>query len=181
MKNRIRLSLLLLTAFLFTGLSHAQTPALANALMLYPDTPGASQTCIAPVNLETGRYKIALGSQLMLISATSESECKLFVISKQRIRVAGMDDDPQNLCVNVGAGARNGIFNLENCDDVSVTGWEVNGTSTSSSRVRSLGGVFNNQCFTIPSLANPRAKFPLPILPATCMENAAEELKFFVE
>lgn len=181
MKNRIRLSLLPLTAVLFTGLSHTQTPALANPRMLYPDSPGASQTCVVPINPETGLYEVALLSELMLISATSESECKMFAISKQRIKIVGMDDEPQNLCVNVGAGARNGRFYLENCDDVSVTGWEVKGTSTSSSRVRSLGGIFNNQCFTIPGLASKRAKFPLPILPATCKKNAAQELKFFAE
>ena len=177
MKYRPAFSLLPLVVVLFAELAHAQPTGSKKPRMLYPDFPGASQTCVVPIDQATRRIKVAPLSELMLISANSEAQCQVFVISNQRISIAGRPD----LCVNVAAAAHRGQLYLEACEDVSVTGWEIKGTSTSSSRVRALGGPFDNMCWAIPSLGDEKAKFPLRVLPAVCQKNVSNELKFFVE
>ncbi|MEB3124654.1 MAG: hypothetical protein VKL00_03270 [Synechococcales bacterium] len=181
MKYRPAFSLLPLAVVLFAELAHAQPTGSKKPRMLYPDFPGASQTCVVPIDQATRRINVAPSSdertELMLISANSEAQCQVFVISKQRISIAGRPD----LCVNIGGSARRGLLYLEKCGDVSVTGWEIKGTSTSSSRVRALGGLFDNMCWEIPSLSDEKAKYPLRVLPAVCQKNVANQLKFFVE
>jgi len=177
MKYRPAFSLLPLAVVLFAELAHAQPTGSKKPQELYPDFPGASQTCVVPIDQNTVRYKLALGSELMLISASSEAQCQVFVVSKKRISVVGRPD----LCVNIGASARRGLLYLEKCGDVSVTGWDITATSTTSSRVRALGDPFDNMCWEIPSLGDEKAKFPLRVLPAVCQKNVANQLKFFVE
>lgn len=177
MKYSPAFSLLPLAVVLFAELAHAQPIGSKKPRMLYPDFPGASQTCVVPIDQATRRIKVAPLSELMLITASSEVQCQVFVISRQRISLAGRPD----LCVNIGAAAHRGQLYLEACKDVSVTSWEINGTSSSSSRLRALGGPFDNMCWAIPSLGDEKAIFPLRVLPAVCQKNVANELKFFAE
>jgi hypothetical protein len=177
MRNRLTLFLLSLAASILPELSHAQSTAPNKARLIYPDAPGTSQTCVVPVDPATNRFKLAPLSELKLISASSEGQCKLFVVSKKRISIIGRPD----LCVNIGAGASRGVLYLEACRDVSVTGWDIKATAAESSRLRSLGGPFDNMCWAIPNLSDENAKFPLRVQPATCQKNVDNELKFFVE
>jgi hypothetical protein len=154
----------------------AAKAAPAKARMLYPDYPGASQTCLIPIDPDTRRYKVAEGSQLVLSLATSGAQCSVFVVSRQRITLAGKP----NLCVNVGASARAGFAYLEACKDVSVTGWDIAATSTTSSRIRAVGGPHNNTCFALPQIADERVKMPVVEL-QPCKANAAQDMKFFLE
>jgi hypothetical protein len=147
------------------------------ARLIYPDAPGTSKTCVVPVDPATNRFKLALLSELKLIDASAGGQCELFVASKQRISIIGHPD----LCVNIAAGASRGVLYLEACRDVSVTGWDIKATAAESSRLRSLGGPFDNMCWAIPNLADGNAKFPLRVQPALCQKNVDNELKFFIE
>jgi hypothetical protein len=147
------------------------------ARLIYPDAPGTSKTCVVPVDPATNRFELALLSELKLIDASSGGQCELFVVSKQRISIVGHPD----LCVNIGAGASRGMLYLEACRDVSVTSWDIKATAAESSRLRSVGGPFDNMCWAIPNLANENAQFPLRVQPALCQKNVDNELKFFVE
>ena len=177
MRNRSTLFLLYLAAFMLPEMSYAQSSVPNKARLIYPDAPGASQTCVVPVDPDTNRFKLELLSELKLIGTSSEGQCKLFVVSKRRISIIGRPD----LCVNIAAGAGRGILYLEACRDVSVTGWDIKATAAESSRLRSLGGPYDNMCWAIPNLGNENAKFPLRVQPAPCQKNVDNELKFFVE
>jgi hypothetical protein len=169
--------LLITSSIVFSSAVNAQSASKSKGQIIYPDLPGFSQTCVVPIDQDTVRYKLASGSELMLVSATSEAQCQVFVVSKKRISVVGRPD----LCVNIAASARRGVLYLEQCKDVSVASWNITASSTQSSRIRSLGEPFDNMCWTIPNSSNEEAKFPLRVQPAVCQKNMANEIKFFVE
>lgn len=120
--------------------TQASMGAAGGALMVYPDYPGASQTCVVAVDPVTRREKVEVTSELML-SANSRG-CKAFVVKGNRIASAA---NP-NLCVNVGAGAHRAALYLEECNDVSVRRWDAKGSATDAARIRAEGGPFDNMC-----------------------------------
>lgn len=77
------------------------------------------------------------------------------------------------------AGARSADLYLEASKGSNVPVWEATGSSTQAARVRIGGGVFSNQCWAIPQLANP-ANPPFPYFVAL-KDCGKADLKFFVE
>lgn len=141
---------------------------------IYPDWPGASQSCVVPIDPETKRYAVKPLAELMLSNCTP-AQGLIFNVTPQRISIAGKP----NLCVNISAGARQAVLYLEECRDTEVKGWESKGVDKDSGRLRAVGGLWDNQCLAIPELANPNAKFPLRVNAVACA-GGGRDLKFFV-
>jgi hypothetical protein len=142
--------------------------------MIYPDVPGASQTCLIPVDPMSRRFKVAVGSALVLSAKCSPSQGAIFLVAKDAIRVAGKP----NLCVNISAGAHAAQPYLENCADTEVKNWDVGGSSSASARIRSVGGLWDNQCWSVRDIQNDRARYPLDVDAVAC--RPGKDPKFFI-
>ena len=156
--------------------AHPVAPAAPadRATLIYPDVPGASQLCLVPINPDTRRYSVNAMSQLALINCTP-NQGTIWVVQRNRITVAGRPD----LCVAASAGAHSADLYLESCKDSNVSGWEAGGNATQSARLRITGGLFANQCLSVPQLndpANPRLPYTVQL--KSC---GRDDLKFFVE
>jgi Ricin-type beta-trefoil lectin domain len=151
----------------------AGTPA-AQAKLLYPDVAGASQSCVVPVDPDTRRYSVKPLAKLALINC-APNQGKMWVVSRNRITVAGRPD----LCVGAAAGARSADLYLETCAGVNVDSWDLAANATQSTPMRIAGGMFANQCVSIPELNN-SSNPPMPyfIQLKDCGRN---DLKFFLE
>jgi hypothetical protein len=167
--SRIR-SLVLILGAISGSLAHAA----GKPELIYPDAPGSSQSCVVPVNPATKRISLAAGAELMLMNCKA-SQGWVFHVSKDRIAIAGKP----GLCLNLGAGARRGIVYLEQCKDTTVKSWDAVGSAVEARRIRAVGGTWNNQCWSIPQLANEKAKFPIPVELDDC--KAGRDLTFFIE
>jgi hypothetical protein len=78
----------------------AAAPTSSKPQYIYPDGPGASQSCVVPMDPDKKRYSVAAGAELTLTDCNTV-QGKIFNVSPSRISVAGKP----NLCVNISAGA----------------------------------------------------------------------------
>lgn len=120
------------------------TAGQAPRLMIYPDIPGASQSCVVPSYM-----KWTPGTPLVLTNCPKGGSAS-FIRSNNTIAVAGQP----GLCVGVARGAQRPVIALQKCSEASTT-WTSRASSTASARVESKDG----RCWIIPKLpAN--ANFP---------------------
>lgn len=152
----------------------AAAPKPGKPQLIYPDFPGASQTCVVPIDPATKRYKVAAGSELMLANCNA-AQGRIFSVSPGRIGIASQP----NLCVNVSAGAHQATLYLEDCKDAAVKKWEAAGTSTASARLRAVGGNWNDLCWAAPAIGNNNVRLPIPVNAVPC--QGAKDQKFFIE
>jgi hypothetical protein len=146
----------------------------AKKRLIYPDVAGASQTCVMPVDEKTRRVRMDAGARLMLVACSADNASAFALANRQLVLAARPD-----LCVTVSAGARQAHLVIDRCQDSNVTAWEATGTSTAAARIRVAGGVFDNQCWSIPRLADP-ANPPLPY-DLVLKDCGKGDMRFFVE
>lgn len=143
--------------------------ALANrpdGMTIYPDTPGASQSCVAA---RDGRWEA--GVALVLHNCNLPAD-KVFVRAAGNILI----DKHPGLCVDAlqPPGAASTKLVLAACDRVSTT-WQSDADSANANVVRSASGL----CWNIPALADQNATFPFEAFAQACSPDAAKDQKFF--
>lgn len=153
------------------ALSPAKTAAAAAAQprgeMIYPDYPGASQSCIVP---RDGKW--VEGAPLTLDNCPSDSSANRFKRGSDAISI----DKAEGLCVGVLRGGPKPVAALQKCGDASAK-WSSSFKSGDSATVRSP----DNACWTIPKIVDENAKFPFAVEIAPCDPKADKQLKFFFE
>lgn len=155
--------------------ARALPPAQAKAIqaaqpageMIYPDFPGASQSCIGiEGRLQTGATPVLHNCKL--------PADRIFVRNAEgRLSI---DKNPR-LCIDLESPGmmRPPQLVLNECRQSSRT-WTWQGRGTDSGVVRSSDGL----CWRIPALADPNAQFPFAITAMPCSRTAGENLRFFV-
>ena len=135
--------------------------------MIYPDYPGASQSCI----IARGS-KWVEGAQLVLDRCPGGPGANRFLRAGEALQI----DKADGLCVGVARSGPKPLAALQKCGDAG-TKWSSSTKSTDAASVRSA----DNECWTIPKLPDDKAKFPFEILIAPCAAKADDQLKFFFE
>jgi hypothetical protein len=138
----------------------AATADRPNGVMIYPDFPGASQSCLSALG---GRWEV--GAAVVLGNCKVPAD-KRFVRSGDTIAI----DKRAGLCVDA---APNGKLVLGPCQ--SAAKWDTGATSSEAQAVRSRSGT----CWAIPALADDKAKFPFEAVVVPCSPDASKNLKFF--
>lgn len=118
--------------------------------------------------------ELGAGAALVLSAQCSPSQGTIFLVSKDALRIAGKP----NLCVNINAGARAAQPYLDICADTEVKRWDAGGSSTAAARLRSVGGLWANQCRSVRDIQNNKARFQLDADAVDC--RPGKNLKFFI-
>jgi hypothetical protein len=129
--------------------------------MIYPDVPGASQSC---VKASGGRWQA--GVALVLDNCKVPGD-NVFARSGGTVVI----EKQPGLCV---ALSKADTLVLAACDSQQAT-WQSDADSINAKAVRSSAGM----CWNIPALADPKAKFPFPITAGPCNPDATKNPKFF--
>ncbi|HVZ52236.1 MAG TPA: hypothetical protein VG986_09735 [Pseudolabrys sp.] len=135
--------------------------------MIYPDYPGASQSCIMP---RGGNW--VEGAPLVLDNCPADKSANRFVRVGGEIRV----DGAPNLCAGLVVGAHSAFVELQKCGEAGRQ-WRSPATSTTSALIRSKEG----DCWTIPKIADDKAIFPFEIEADACRGGHARPIKFFFD
>jgi hypothetical protein len=135
--------------------------------MIWPDFPGASQSCIMPRGM-----KWADGVPLVLGTCPGDKSANRFVRAAGEIRI----DRASDLCVGIARGARRAVVELQKCTEAGGQ-WSSPATNTQSATIRSSMG----ECWIIPALQDDKAKFPFAIEADFCDKPGAKPIKFHFE
>ncbi|MFT4097619.1 MAG: ricin-type beta-trefoil lectin domain protein [Rhodoblastus sp.] len=135
--------------------------------MIYPDFPGASQSCVVA---RGGKW--IEGAQLALDTCPGDGSANRFVRTGDALKI----DKAEGLCVGVAQGAPRPLVALQKCGAPGA-GWSADYKQGEPTVVRSS----EKQCWTIPKLADDKAKFPFEIVAAPCDPKADKQLRFFFE
>lgn len=135
--------------------------------MIYPDFPGASQSCV----MARGGKWIE-GAQLVLDNCPGDGSSNRFLRTKDMLAI----DKADGLCAGVARGGPKPLATLQKCGGAE-TAWSAASKQTDSGVVRSPA----NECWTIPKLADDKAKFPFEIVVAPCEPKPDRQIKFFFE
>lgn len=144
----------------------AATANRPDGVMIYPDTPGASSSC---VGARDGRWEA--GVALVLRNCRLPGD-KVYVRAGGAILI----DKRPGLCIDAqqAPGARAARLVLAACDRAS-TQWQSDADSLNAQPVRSANGL----CWNIPALADQNAKFPFEAFAVPCSPDTAKNQKFF--
>jgi len=136
---------------------------------VYPDYPGASQACVV---VRGGKW--IEGAQLVLDTCPRDKSANLFLRAADATKI----DKTDGLCVGVSRSGPKPLAALQKCGD-SGAKWisAYKEKDLEPGVVRSA----DNECWTIPKLADDKAKFPFEILVAPCEAKADKQLKFYFE
>lgn len=132
---------------------------------IYPDYPGASQSCVIA---RGGKW--VEGASLVLDTCPGDRSANRFVRGDDALKI----DKADGLCAGVAQGAKPLVV-LQKCGDAGAA-WSAGASATESGPVRSTNGA----CWTIPKMTVDDAKFPFEIVAAPC-EKEDKQLKFFFE
>ncbi|MCC2109266.1 MAG: hypothetical protein KDJ40_17535, partial [Hyphomicrobiales bacterium] len=132
---------------------------------IYPDYPGASQSCVIA---RDGKW--VEGALLVLDTCPGDRSANRFV----RVGDAMEIDKADGLCAGVALGAKPLVM-LRKCGGPGAA-WAASASATASAAVRSANGT----CWTIPKMVVDDAKFPFEIFAAPCAKDD-KQLKFFFE
>ena len=143
----------------------AALAARPNGEYIYPDYPGASQSCVIA---RGGKW--VEGALLVLDTCPGDRSANRFVPAGDAIKI----DKADGLCAGVAPGAKPLVV-LQKCGGPGAA-WTASASATTSAAVRSANGI----CWTIPKMAVDNAKFPFEIVAAPCA-NEDKQLKFFFE
>ena len=132
---------------------------------IYPDYPGASQSCVIA---RGGKW--VEGALLVLDTCPGDRSANRFVRAGDAMKI----DKADGLCAGVAPGAKQLVV-LQKCGGPGAA-WTASASATTSAAVRSANGI----CWTIPKMAVDNAKFPFEIVAAPCA-NEDKQLKFFFE
>ena len=132
---------------------------------IYPDYPGASQSCVIA---RGGKW--VEGALLMLDTCPGDRSANRFVRAGDAMKI----DKADGLCAGVAPGAKQLVV-LQKCGGPGAA-WTASASATTSAAVRSANGT----CWTIPKMAVDDAKFPFEIVAAPCAKDD-KQLKFFFE
>ncbi len=135
--------------------------------MIYPDFPGASQSCVVA---RGGKW--IEGAQLALDNCPGGASANRFLRSGDAIRI----DKADGMCVGVARGGPKPLAAIQTCGQAGTT-WSSNPKPGEAGTVRSA----DNECWTIPKLADDNAKFPFEIIVAPCDPKADKQVRFFFE
>lgn len=135
--------------------------------IIWPDFPGASQSCIMARGM-----KWADGVPLVLGTCPGDDSANRFVRVSGEIRI----DLAPGLCVGIARGARRAVVELQKCAEAGGQ-WSSSATSAQSATIRSNLG----ECWTIPALEDNKAKFPFAIEADPCDKPGAKPIKFHFE
>ncbi|MCB1542674.1 MAG: RICIN domain-containing protein [Rhodoblastus sp.] len=134
---------------------------------IYPEYPGASQSCIV---VRGGKW--VEGALLVLDTCPGDGSPNRFLRAGSEIRI----DKTAGLCVGVAQGGAKTLVALQKCGDAGAQ-WSTTYKNFEAAALRSS----DNACWTIPKLADEKAKFPFEIVVAPCDPKADRQLKFFFE
>ena len=140
-------------------------PAPSQGMMIYPDFPGASQSCVVPMGM-----KWTAGTPLVLTNCPQRGSFG-FALSGRVVSVA----DRANLCVGSTKDGSRTIMELQYCAGA-TSKWAFTAGGTSSGNVQSDDG----RCWVVPKLSQDGAKFPFPIETVSC-GGSPQPTKFFFE
>lgn len=135
--------------------------------MFYPDFPGASQSCVMA---RGGKW--TEGAQLVLDNCPGDGSSNRFLRAKDTIAI----DKADGLCVGVSRSGPRPLATLQMCGGAD-TAWSAVSKQAESAAVRSPA----NECWTIPKLADDKAKFPFEIVVGPCDAKADRQIRFFFE
>lgn len=135
--------------------------------MIYPDYPGASQSCVAPKGM-----KWSEGTPLTLNTCPPDGSANRFVRAGGELRIDGAPD----LCVGVSRGAKRAVVELQKCGEASAK-WTSAASAAGSATIRSDVG----ECWAIPKLADEKAEFPFEVEAVDCAAKPSRAAKFFFE
>lgn len=145
----------------------AATAAQPKGEMIYPDYPGASQSCVIA---RGGKW--SEGAQLVLDTCPGDGSSNRFVRGADAMRI----DKADGMCVGVARGGSKPLAAIQKCGETG-TKWSSTYKPVDAAAVRSG----DNECWTIPKLADDKAEFPFEIVVAPCDAKADKQLKFFFE
>ena len=143
-----------------TAPAHAEPAGRAGGLMITPDVPGASQSCIGP---QENRW--VAGARLVLRDCRPNTD-KGF--SHDNSEVTAVDGP---LCVV--APGRGEQLALADCAGAPMWGWV--GSASKAAPIRTDDGL----CWVIPALDDPNTRFPFPVFAAPCKGGREPPLGFF--
>ena len=134
--------------------------------MIYPDYPGASQSCVIA---RGGKW--VEGAPLVLDRCPGGPGANRFMRAGEAITI----DKADGLCVGIARGGPKPVAALQKCGDPG-TKW----SSAYKDKDMEAGVVrsSDNECWSIPKLADDNAKVPFEVLVASCDPKADKQLKF---
>jgi len=135
--------------------------------MIYPAFPGASQSCVIA---RGGKW--VEGAQLVLDNCPADNSSNRFLRTADMMKI----DKADGLCAGVARGGPKPLAAIQKCGDAGAK-WSSSYKPVDAATVRSA----DNECWTIPKLADDKAKFPFDIVVAPCDPKADRQLKFFFE
>ncbi len=146
----------------------AATAAKPKGEMIYPDFPGASQSCVIARGGKWGE-----GTQLVLDNCPGDGSSNRFVRAGDAIQV----DKVEGQCVGVARSGAKALASIQKCGDAGTKWTSSFKSAGEAAAIRSA----DNECWTIPKLADEKAKFPFEIVVAPCDPKPDKQLKMFFE
>jgi len=134
---------------------------------IYPDYPGASGACVVA---RGGKW--VEGAQLVLNTCPSDKSPNRFLRMSDMMKI----DKTDGLCAGVAQGGAKLVAALQKCG-AEGTRWSSRYKPAEAAPVRSNGG----ECWTIPKLADDKAKFPFEIVVAPCDPDGSRQVRFYFE
>ncbi|HMN72424.1 MAG TPA: hypothetical protein PKA55_11220 [Rhodoblastus sp.] len=132
-----------------------------------PDFPGASQSCVVA---RGGKW--ITGAELVLDTCPGDRSANRFLRAGDVLKI----DKSEGLCAGVARGGPTPFVALRTCGEAGAQ-WSADYRQGEPAPVRSA----DNECWTIPKLADEKAKFPFEIVVAPCDPKADRQLRFFFE
>lgn len=132
-----------------------------------PDYPGASQACVVA---RGGKW--SEGVHLVLDTCPGDGSASRFVRGADAMKIDKVD----GICAGVARGGPKPLAAIQKCGEAGAK-WSSTYKPGDAATVRSG----DNECWTIPKLADDKAKFPFEIVVAPCDAKADKQLKFLFE